>query len=185
MLSCQQLLEILGFLDEAIEGTGQMDALAPGYVNVLVLEGAVTNVGRLTRNILNQIGGTTRKLAHAGRNRKLVTKSTKRCSLDRGHKVGGVYLLHGRVVATLEPLSVPATIWVSYALQTIVVPLVAVQQIYLLQLGIRAHIQGFVAGRNLEGSHWLGHGGLNHLDQTRLGLLTVHGRPVPIGAAAA
>lgn len=58
LLGGQQLLEILRFLDEAVEAAGQVDALAPGDVHVLVLGEGVANVRLLGGDVLDKVAGT-------------------------------------------------------------------------------------------------------------------------------
>lgn len=55
LLGGQELLQILRLLDEAVEATGQVHALAPGNVHVLVLDGRVTQVRRRVGYVLDQI----------------------------------------------------------------------------------------------------------------------------------
>lgn len=57
LLSGQQLLEILRFLDEAVEAAGQVHALAPGDVHVFVLDNGVTEIWSLVGDILDEISG--------------------------------------------------------------------------------------------------------------------------------
>lgn len=57
LLGGQQLLEVLGLLDEAVETAGQVHALAPGYVHVLVLDNSMTQFRGLVGDVLDQVGG--------------------------------------------------------------------------------------------------------------------------------
>ena len=67
---------------------------------------------------------------------------------DRG-RGSDEYSLHGRIVATLEPLLVPGAIGIANALHAAVVPPVTVEQVDLLDLRIGGHVERFVASRNL------------------------------------
>lgn len=57
LLASQQLLEVLSLLDEAVELAGQVHTLAPRHVDVLVLDGTVTDVRRLVRHVLYEVVG--------------------------------------------------------------------------------------------------------------------------------
>ena len=55
LLSGEQLLEVLRFLDEAVETAGQVNTLAPGNLHVLVLDERVAEVWRLIGDILYEV----------------------------------------------------------------------------------------------------------------------------------
>lgn len=57
LLGRQQLLQVLAFLNEAVEFARQMDALAPGDMNVFVFYHRVAQVWPLVCHVLDEICG--------------------------------------------------------------------------------------------------------------------------------